>query len=86
MTKHKLYAAHRRSSYHREEILFSNMIGCFHCLYISEFKDIKEWIDRGQTAMCPACGIDSLIGDKSGFPITSDFLSEMQDYWFGRTK
>ena len=28
------------------------------------------------------CCIDSVIGDKSGFPITEEFLKTMRDYWF----
>jgi len=32
--------------------------------------------------MCPECGIDSVIGSDSGYPITRDFLKRMCDYWF----
>ena len=32
--------------------------------------DILEWTDDDQTALCPNCGIDSVIGDKSGYPVT----------------
>ena len=38
--------------------------------------------DVGTTAICPRCGIDSVLGDRSGFPISAEFLSEMQRYWF----
>jgi len=48
-----------------------------------------EWIDPvddptlpGQTALCPGCGIDSLIGDQSGRPITTQFLDAMRAHWF----
>jgi acetone carboxylase gamma subunit len=37
----------------------------------------------GTTALCPYCGIDSVIGDKSGFPITKEFLEKMYQHWFG---
>jgi hypothetical protein len=48
--------------------------------------EIKEWCDDGNTAICPRCGIDSVIGDASGFPITSpDFLARMNHYWFQKT-
>jgi hypothetical protein len=48
---------------------------------------ITDWIDEnsagvGQTALCATCGIDSVIGDRSGFPITEAFLSAMNRYWF----
>lgn len=35
-----------------------------------------------QIAMCPKCGIDSVIGDVSGFPIEATFLAVMRDFWF----
>ena len=79
--------AHQRSSNHRTEVESSTLCGCFHCL--AEFAPfaIVEWVDdddngRGSTAMCPRCGIDSVLGDRSGFPISEEFLTEMQRYWF----
>jgi acetone carboxylase gamma subunit len=38
----------------------------------------------GQTALCPECGIDSVIGDASGYPITEAFLGKMKTFWFGQ--
>lgn len=81
-----LEAAHRHSIRHREEILASETCGCFYCLAIFPPRDIKEWVDEeagiGQTVLCPRCGIDSVIGSRSGFPITSDFLRKMRRRWF----
>jgi hypothetical protein len=34
------------------------------------------------TARCPRCGIDSVIGSASGYPITREFLQTMKSYWF----
>ena len=78
--------AHRHSISHRPEILASEQCGCFHCLQVFSPKTIKEWIDEGdgnETALCPKCGIDSVIGSAAGFPLTNDFLSEMNRVWFG---
>jgi hypothetical protein len=44
--------------------------------------EITDWIDEGQTALCPRCGIDSVIGDRAGFELSPEFLSEMNRYWF----
>jgi hypothetical protein len=49
--------------------------------------EISEWIDEdkegvGQTALCARCGVDSVIGSGSGFPITAEFLTEMKKHWF----
>lgn len=81
------YSAHKRSSNHRDEIEQSEKCGCFHCLSIFTPKLIDEWIDEdkkgiGTTAMCPECGIDSVIGSKSGYPIEKEFLKKMSELWF----
>jgi len=36
------------------------------------------------TALCPHCGIDSVIGSASGYPVSEpQFLKAMHDHWFG---
>jgi hypothetical protein len=47
--------------------------------------EIEEWTDEGKTAMCPRCGIDSVIGSASGFPMSSNFLRQMHSHWFERS-
>lgn len=76
-------ASHKHSSQHKDEILQSNNCSCFYCLTTFSSASIVEWTDKGQTALCPHCGIDSVIGDKSGYPITDiDFLKQMNSFWF----
>lgn len=81
-------SAHRNSSRHRDEIIDSEICGCFYCLQTFPPSDIADWIDepidQEQTALCPQCGIDSVIGSSSGFPITKAFLA-MNQYWFPKT-
>jgi len=44
---------------------------------------INQWIyDENETAFCPYCGVDSVIGESSGYHITREFLEEMNCYWF----
>jgi hypothetical protein len=74
--------AHTHSSQHRNEILTSRMCGCFYCFEVFTPKVIKKWIDDYTTALCPYCGIDSVIGDKSGYPVDATFLNEMHQHWF----
>lgn len=77
--------AHEHSINHRQEIEASKLCGCFDCLYTFSPSEITEWITSGpgdEFAMCPRCGIDSVIGDASGYPITDKFLREMNKYWF----
>ncbi len=71
---------------HREDILRSQTCGCFHCLEVFAPGQISEWVDIvdgiGNTALCPRCGLDSVLGDASGFPITPTFLRAMHQQWF----
>lgn len=75
-------AAHKRSIRHRAEIEASTVCGCFYCKEMFAPNDIQDWTDTSnpiaeQTALCPRCGIDSVIGDRSGFAITPEFLGKM---------
>lgn len=79
--------AHARSSNHRDELLRSAVCGCFHCCARFPPSEIEEWIDEndegvGTTALCPKCGIDSVIGSSSGCPLTPEFLGKMNGVWF----
>lgn len=76
--------AHIFCGHHREMLENDKKCGCFYCLEIFDPAEIEEWLncDRGDTAVCPYCGIDSVIGESSGYPITKEFLEKMNRYWF----
>ena len=79
-----LDAAHRHSSNHRKELERSEICGCFHCCRTFTATVIEEWLDDGNgTALCPYCGIDSVIGSTSGYPVgEQQFLQAMRLRWF----
>lgn len=57
--------------------------GCFYYLNIFSPQEIVDWVeDMEGTTICPYCSIDSIIGESSGYPITKEFLTEMNQYWF----
>jgi len=83
----RIRQAHKHSMRHRTEIERSDLCGCFYCCATFAPGQIEDWVDdddtgEGQTALCPRCGIDSVIGSRSGFPIERGFLEEMRLYWF----
>jgi hypothetical protein len=80
--KFNLEAAHRHCIRHRAEIEASDICGCFYCLSTYPPSAISEWIDDGQTAICPMCPVDSVLGSASGYPITDRFLKLMQAKYF----
>jgi len=78
-----LDAAHKHSIRHRQELEQSAVCGCFYCIETSAPSQIKDWCDEEKTALCPRCGIDSIIGSASGYPVTEKpFLEAMHERWF----
>ena len=75
-------SAHVHSQRNKKELMHSKKCGCFYCLQTFEPEEIKLWIDDSETALCPFCQIDSVIGDASGYSITKEFLKTMEAYWF----
>lgn len=79
-----LIEAHKHCIRNRDEILASELCGCFYCLSIYTPDKISEWLKEdngGYTALC-SCGVDALIGSTSNFPITSEFMQDMHSKWF----
>ncbi|PCK83081.1 cytoplasmic protein [Rhizobium sophoriradicis] len=78
-----LIQAHKHSARHRQDIETSGRCGCFYCCAVFEPSEIEEWVDADTTALCPRCGIDAVLGDASGLPVTAkDFLTRMKSRWF----
>lgn len=79
---------HKLSDNHRDQILSSEICGCFCCCQMFSPLEIHEWIDKGNTALCPHCGVDSVIGPRSMLEIALDIviLQDMEKYWFNLNK
>lgn len=89
-------AAHKHCGLNREEIERSTSCGCFYCRRTFLPSEIEDWTDehaitgpggarstRGLTALCPRCGIDSVLGSASGLPVAEPgFLERMHNRWF----
>lgn len=76
--------AHKHCAANRHALIASHRAGCFYCLEIFDSKEITEWIPdtAGKTAVCPYCGIDSVLPESADYPLTAEFLGEMRRYWF----
>lgn len=35
--------------------------GCYFCCEVFDGKEVTEWTDENQTAVCPRCGVDSVL-------------------------
>ncbi len=83
MDEDYLTRAHDASSNHRDLVARSQSCACFFCLRTFSPSQIVEWVeDVSGTAVCPYCGIDSVIPDAAGFQFTPEFLEAMQVFWF----
>jgi hypothetical protein len=79
--------AHAKCTRHRAEVLKAERCGCFYCCAQFAPAEITDWVDpasddmqAGTTALCPKCGIDSVIPMDAG--VDSEFLRRMKGYWF----
>ena len=89
MNCYDLKAAHNAARFNRDTLAQDSKCGCFYCLNIFSPSKIEEWcpeVEDGKevTAICPHCGVDSVIGESCGFPITQEFLMRMHEWWFGK--
>jgi hypothetical protein len=74
--------AHKHCTAHRAVVESSDLCGCFYCLGVFKPSEIAKWVDSENTALCPKCGIDSVIGSQSEVPLTPEFLGQMRHHWF----
>lgn len=80
-----LESAHKHSIRNRPVIESSEVCGCFCCISTFDAKAIVEWIaepEGADTAICPNCSVDAVLGSKSGYPISIEFLTAMNEEWF----
>ena len=77
--------AYKLSFENHSTLVQSHTCACFYCLKTFSPSEIVEWIgDKdADTAMCPYCGIDAIIADKTGLPIEDfKFLNQMYQRYF----
>lgn len=88
--------AHRHSAGHRAQWRASERCGCCFCLAVVSPQAIDAWIDApegadadrdgnevGATALCPAGGVDAVIGAAAGFALPREFQQALRQRWFG---
>ncbi len=84
-----LEALARLSSRTRDAVQGGRACGCFHCLRTFEARDVKEWapeVEGESAAICPHCGVDSVLPARDGHAVDRTMLEAMQAYWFARAE
>ncbi|MET0546236.1 MAG: hypothetical protein ABWZ40_07990 [Caulobacterales bacterium] len=78
----KIMAARAAALDNRDAIQTATLCACYACGEDFAPAAIREWTDSDRTALCPYCGVDGVIPDVSGLPLTVDFLARCAVYWF----
>jgi NAD-dependent SIR2 family protein deacetylase len=61
----------------KEQIQLVEQCGCYCCLEVFASKDVVEWTDKGDTALCPKCKADCVLPSVTNF----GELSSIRKYW-----
>jgi hypothetical protein len=82
----ELKGFHRHSLRNEPEVKASRRCGCFYCFGFFSPADIDEWWDKGDddgrdplplTAVCPLCGIDSVLPESPDYVLDTKFIEAM---------
>ena len=86
---HDLKKAHRHTIFNETEVKGSTICTCFYCGYQFDPASAQQedfWEEdesKDDTLACPLCGIDAVIGDASGLPVTDpQFIKSCTEYFF----
>ena len=77
----KLNRLHAYCSHNKELIVTSKKCYCFYCKEKFDSTEVSKYIDNGQTAICPKCGVDTVLPDNIE-GINDRVIDEMNKYWF----
>ena len=82
MTLPDLVELYANGKDNKEKLQHSTKCGCFHCKKIFDPAEINKWTDDGNTAICPYCGIDSVITKTASYEIVPEVLDVLYKYYF----
>ena len=85
----ELTAFHKLCGWHEDAVRASTQCGCFDCLRLFPASGISQWIEeqetsargRGRTAVCPACGMDTVLPESPDYVLSVELLSAMHKRW-----
>lgn len=77
LSEQELIDLHSHSFKNKETLRQKSVAGCFCCCKVFPTSAIKEYTDEGDTAICPNCGIDSVLDE-----VGENLLFQMNQRWF----
>ena len=61
-----LRQAYEHSRLNRRFMVSGADCRCFHCLHAFSAEQIsRHWVDNGETALCPNCGVDAVLSGQA---------------------
>ncbi len=78
----ELEGFHKYSVKHRQQVMSSEVCGCFYCCKLFSPDTVTQWTDHEQTALCPLCNIDAVLPGCNFDEITEELLQQMHEFWF----
>lgn len=82
MDKDKLRMAIKFATSNKVSLAKSEYAACYFCMEIYPAKEVIDFLATEDTALCPRCGIDSVLPDQSPYELTKENLLELHKFWF----
>jgi hypothetical protein len=83
--EYRLIALQRTSMHNRKALTLAKVCGCYYCGGDFAADQITECVDDNDTALCPRCGIDAVLGFDAD-AADKELLLEMHKRWFGNSR
>lgn len=80
----QVLAAPDMAKNNRTSLAKAGKAACYGCCETFPAHKVTEWTDGQQTAVCPLCGVDSVIPVTPELALTPEVLQEMNQFWFAR--
>lgn len=81
-SEYGLKDAHRHTSHNRREVDASKFCCCISCRTFFKPSEIDCYADEGDTAICPYCDCDAVLGDACGIKLTDELLEDLHQKYF----
>ena len=82
MTQEEIKGAIDFATSNREMLEKSSKAGCYYCMKIYDASEVTDFLEQEETALCPKCGIDSVLPSSSPYELTAENLSKLYRFWF----
>lgn len=80
-----LMQLHLQTIGNADRVKRAGQCGCFHCMNRFPAAEVQRFLpekDGGSTALCPRCGVDSVLSDQDTAALTDELIAEMNRRFF----